>query len=75
MLGRWITAVVVHRPLVRTKIMKKLKVKDGYENGLCPDCGAEISDNAEEGDECQNCQHVFWVIRKYDDGVESYEGL
>ena len=37
------------------------KVKDSYDDGLCPDCEEEISNNAIEGDECGNCGHVFWV--------------
>ena len=35
-------------------------IKDGYPDGVCPDCGEEIPDDAMEGEECCNCGHVFW---------------
>ncbi len=31
-----------------------------YDNGECPDCGESIPDDVSEGDECENCGHVFW---------------
>lgn len=34
-------------------------VKDSYEDGLCPDCGADIPNDAEDGDCCENCPHVL----------------
>lgn len=34
-------------------------MKELYENGLCPDCQEEIPDDAQEGQECENCGHVF----------------
>ena len=33
--------------------------KDQYEGGVCPDCGEEIRPTAVQGDECDNCGHVF----------------
>lgn len=33
--------------------------KDQYEGGVCPDCGEEIRLTAVQGDECDNCGHVF----------------
>lgn len=35
------------------------KVKDDYENGICPDCQEPIPDEAEYGGNCTNCQHVW----------------
>ena len=46
-------------------------VKDNYENGECPDCFAEIPDDVGEGDECQNCGHVFYL---QSEGVMTWEG-
>lgn len=37
-----------------------MKVKDAYNDGCCPDCGEEIPDTADAGDECDVCGHVFW---------------
>jgi len=34
-------------------------VKESYEGGLCPDCGADIPNEVEDGDACENCGHVF----------------
>jgi hypothetical protein len=39
--------------------MKK-QVKDNYPDGICPDCGEPIPDDAEDGSACENCDHVFW---------------
>jgi len=36
-----------------------MKIQDSYPNGACPDCGESIPENAEDGDECKNCEHVF----------------
>lgn len=33
----------------------------------CPDCGYEIPDNANEGDQCENCGHVMWLPKEDDD--------
>ncbi|MFA5419530.1 MAG: hypothetical protein WC341_13850 [Bacteroidales bacterium] len=35
------------------------KVKDDYENGVCPDCGEPIPDDAYYGGSCTNCNHVW----------------
>jgi hypothetical protein len=35
-------------------------VKNAYPNGKCPDCLMEIPDDVHDGDECQNCGHVFY---------------
>lgn len=34
-------------------------VADDYENGICPDCGEDIPEDAVHGDSCVNCGHVF----------------
>ncbi len=45
-------------------------IKESYEDGECPDCGHEIPDDVEEGDECDNCPHVFHEEREVvDTGV------
>jgi len=36
-------------------------VKASYPTGRCPDCGQMIGDSVEEGEECSNCGHVFWI--------------
>lgn len=36
-----------------------MKPKDDYKDGECPDCGTPISEEAEFGDSCPNCEHVF----------------
>lgn len=41
-------------------------VKSCYPNGLCPDCDDPIPKNAKEGDECENCGHVFCHYHKND---------
>jgi len=37
-----------------------MKVKDCYEDGVCPDCSEIIPNSTGEGDQCTNCGHVFW---------------
>lgn len=32
---------------------------DGYD-GECPDCGEDLPENWQNGDECENCGHVFY---------------
>ncbi len=32
-----------------------------YQDGLCPDCGRKIPDRTQDGECCENCEHVFWV--------------
>lgn len=34
-------------------------VKEAYESGVCPDCGEDIPDDVESGDQCINCEHTF----------------
>jgi DNA-directed RNA polymerase subunit RPC12/RpoP len=42
-------------------------VKESYLGGVCPDCGEDIPDYADEGEECTNCGHVFSIERADDD--------
>jgi len=39
-------------------------VKDAYEGGVCPDCGEEIPDDVDEGEDCSNCGHTFHSEQK-----------
>lgn len=41
-------------------------VYDAYSDGVCPDCGEEIPDNIEEGEDCTNCGHTFHAARSDD---------
>lgn len=41
-------------------------VKDHYVGGLCPDCDLPVPDTATEGEECENCGHVFWTAHQAD---------
>lgn len=34
-------------------------VKNNYPDGVCPDCGTLIPDDAVDSAECKNCGHVF----------------
>ena len=36
-----------------------MKPKDAYEDGKCPDCWTPISEKAEFGDHCPNCNWTF----------------
>lgn len=38
---------------------EELSVKDAYPDGVCPDCGEDIPDDVEDGEECTNCGHTF----------------
>lgn len=41
-------------------------IKDSYEGGVCPDCQENIPDDVMEGQECDNCGHVFYAqIKPY----------
>jgi DNA-directed RNA polymerase subunit RPC12/RpoP len=31
-----------------------------YRHDRCPDCGLRIPENTDEGNECEECGHVFW---------------
>ena len=42
-------------------------VRDSYEDCECPDCQDDIPLDVEEGDECENCGHVFSSERPNDD--------
>ena len=33
---------------------------DNYLDGLCPDCQGKIRKTVKEGDNCPNCEHVFY---------------
>lgn len=39
-------------------------MQDIYPDGLCPDCFMEIPKGTEDGDECLNCGHVFYMSNK-----------
>jgi DNA-directed RNA polymerase subunit RPC12/RpoP len=41
-------------------------IKDSYEDGKCPDCGKEIPDDVVDGEDCQDCPHVFVMPRDDD---------
>lgn len=41
--------------------MDSIKIKEFYEDGICPHCGEEIPDDMVEGGECSNCGYVFWI--------------
>jgi len=43
------------------------RIKDSYEDGVCPDCSKDIPDDVIEGEECSNCGHVFMEEEDYDD--------
>lgn len=49
-----------------TKILinHKNDVQDSYKNAECPDCQEPIPPSAQDGDECENCGHVFYAIRQ-----------
>jgi len=34
-------------------------LKASYTDGRCPDCNLEIPETVCDGQECQNCEHVF----------------
>lgn len=43
------------------------KIKDEYDDAACPDCGEDIPDDANEGEECSNCGHVWGFCSPADD--------
>ena len=49
------------------------KVIKSYPKGVCPDCQDDIPKEAQEGGQCSNCGHIFWVERK-DDDKQSNQG-
>jgi ribosomal protein S27AE len=38
-----------------------------YENNECPDCGQPIPLDAQVGEACDNCGHVFYQLTENDD--------
>lgn len=48
--------------------MSDAMVKDLYDNGECPDCQETIPDDAELGQNCVNCEHVWtWDVGEFMD--------
>ncbi len=43
------------------------KILSQYDDQRCPDCNEEIPLTVQEGEECLNCGHVFWIERENDD--------
>ena len=37
-------------------------VESAYPDGVCPDCGEGIPEDAAEGQECTNCGHAFYSL-------------
>ena len=52
--------------LVKTIPAGENPVKAAYEGGVCPDCGTKIPYHVADGDECENCEHVFWASSEPD---------
>jgi len=54
----------VEKHLMEHKAITNLceHVKNAYEDGVCPDCGEPIPDDAVDGVNCANCGHVFYMI-------------
>ncbi len=50
-------------------------VKESYLGGVCPDCGEDIPDAADDGEECVNCGHVFSIERGVDDDFDFQDDL
>ncbi len=50
-----------------TKHMSNKSISECYPDGVCPDCGEEIPDDCTEGQECNNCGHVFYFEHDDDD--------
>lgn len=49
-------------------------IRDNYPNGECPDCGEPIPSDADflndpEGQDCENCGHVFYSETQIDDAL------
>ena len=47
------------RQFVKPHKFKIPYVKESFEDGLCPECGTDIPDNAMKGDACSHCYYVF----------------
>ena len=52
---------------LKTRALGGKWVGEAYENAECPDCGEEIPTYMVEGDNCSNCEHVFWNIKQGED--------
>ena len=37
-------------------------VKSAYPDGVCPDCGENIPEDAAEGQGCTNCGHALYSL-------------
>lgn len=38
-----------------------MSVQNSYLNGACPDCGDKIPKEAQDGENCPNCGHIWWL--------------
>ena len=47
-------------------------ILDQY-NNECPDCGDSIKLDVVDGDECENCGHVFWSTIMFSSEEEYYD--
>jgi hypothetical protein len=53
---------IAERRSVKKPISAESKaIIDNYPDGLCPDCQWKIRRNVKEGDNCPNCEHVFYL--------------
>lgn len=43
-------------------------IREMYDKCMCPDCGEDIPQDAEEGGMCENCGHVWGGSAVDDDG-------
>jgi predicted RNA-binding Zn-ribbon protein involved in translation (DUF1610 family) len=50
-------------------------VRESYENEECPDCGEPIPEGTEGGEECKNCEHVFWSEEDFLDKKEQIAAI
>lgn len=40
---------------------QKNRLINSYKDGKCPDCKTKIPKDTQDGDECGNCGHVFYI--------------
>ena len=40
------------------------KIKESYEDGVCPDCQENIPHNVVNGTNCSNCGHIFYTSKR-----------
>lgn len=52
---------------MNTPIFVSAEIRQSYNNCECPDCGKEIPYDVEEGEECSNCGHAFFLPTPNDD--------